>query len=83
MPSTAERAQIKTKLALSAQIGDAVAEKYSSKGAFAQAMGVSAGLVARWLSGSHNFTVDMLVQLEQKLDIRLVSRGEYGENSLA
>jgi len=78
-----ETDKLDAKLALSARIADEIEQKFDSKGAFAEAMGVSQGLVSRWISGTHNFTVDTLVEIEQVLKIRLIDRGVYSKNSIS
>jgi len=78
-----ETDKLDAKLALSARIADEIEQKFDSKGAFAEAMGVSQGLVSRWISGSHNFTVDTLVEIEQVLKIRLINRGDFSKNSIS
>jgi transcriptional regulator with XRE-family HTH domain len=70
--SPADLKKIDTKMALSARIADEINSKFDSKGAFANAMGVSQGLVSRWLSGTHNFTIDTLIEIELVLGIRLI-----------
>lgn len=75
--SPLEKEKIDTKLALSARIADAVQQRYAKKGDFAEAVGVQNGLVSRWLSGSHNFTVDTLVEIEHILDIQLLNREPF------
>ena len=37
----------------------------------AEALGVDRSLITKWLSGTHNFTIDTLVQLSVILDITL------------
>jgi ribosome-binding protein aMBF1 (putative translation factor) len=32
----------------------------------------NSSIITKWLSGTHNFTVDTLVELEQALNIRLI-----------
>lgn len=75
--SDTDFAKIDTKLAVSALIADAIPKHFDSKGDFANAMGVSPGLVSRWLSGTHNFTIETLVEIQQVLDIRLINMGEF------
>lgn len=75
--SATDFAKIDTKLAVSALIADAISEHFDSKGDFANAMGVSKGLVSRWLSGTHNFTIETLVEIQQVLQIRLINMAEF------
>lgn len=78
-----ETGKVDAKLALSARIAEGIELKFDSKGAFAEAIGVSQGLVSRWISGKHNFTVDTLVDIEQVLEIRLIDRGIYSMNCIS
>ena len=41
------------------------------KNQLAEALGVDRSLITKWLSGSHNFTIDTLVQLSTTLDVEL------------
>jgi len=36
----------------------------------------NSSIITKWLSGTHNFTVDTLVELEQALIIRLIDLSE-------
>jgi transcriptional regulator with XRE-family HTH domain len=81
--SATDFAKVDAKLAISALIADAIPKHFVSKGEFAHAMGVSPGLVSRWLSGTHNFTIETLVDIQQVLGIRLINMGEFTPASVA
>lgn len=38
-----------------------------------KAMGTSPSHIRKWLSGTHNFTLDSIVELEKVLDIKLLN----------
>jgi len=61
-----------TQMLLAAKIDDAIKAKGWKKKDLLSAMGKkNPSLVTKWLSGTHNFTVDTLVALEDVLDIEL------------
>lgn len=72
-----EMLKIEAKMGLSLRIAEAINQNFSSKGEFAESMGVSRGLVSRWLSGTHNFTVETLVEIESKLGIDLLFKRDH------
>lgn len=70
-PEEQEKTDIKMMLA--AKIADAMQAKGWNKTALLQAMGKSnPSEITRWLSGTHNFTIDTLIDLQRVLDIRLL-----------
>ena len=61
-----------TQMLLAAKIDDAIKAKGWKKKDLLSALGKkNPSLVTKWLSGTHNFTVDTLVALEDVLDIEL------------
>jgi hypothetical protein len=40
-------------------------------------------IITKWLSGTHNFTVDTLIELQHALDITLLDLADQGETVLA
>jgi len=44
-----------------------------SRQEFAVLMGVQPSIITRWLSGKHNFTVDTLFDIEERLNIKILN----------
>lgn len=57
---------------MAARIEDGMMAKGWSKGEFAEKMGKTASTISLWLSGSHNFTLDTLTDIQRVLDIQLL-----------
>lgn len=57
---------------MAARIEDGMVAKGWSKGEFAKKMGKTASTVSLWLSGSHNFTLDILTDIQRVLGIQLL-----------
>jgi transcriptional regulator with XRE-family HTH domain len=62
----------KNKMLLAARIDDAIKAKKWKKKDLAEALNKRPSEITKWLSGTHNFTVDTLWQLEKVLDIELI-----------
>ena len=61
---------------LASRIEKAMQRKELNKGEFALEMKVQPSVVTKWLSGTHNFTVDTLYDIERCLSISLVNVNE-------
>ena len=59
------------RMSLAARIDDAMIAKGWEIKDFAKAMGKKPSLIARWLSGTHNFTADTLFDIERVLNTNL------------
>jgi transcriptional regulator with XRE-family HTH domain len=57
---------------MSARIEDGIIAKGWNKGDFAKKMGKNPSEVSKWLSGSHNFTLDTLTDIQRVLGIQLL-----------
>lgn len=57
---------------MAARIEDGIIAKGWSKGEFAEKMGKTASTISLWLSGSHNFTLDTLTDIQRVLGIQLL-----------
>jgi ribosome-binding protein aMBF1 (putative translation factor) len=57
---------------MAARIEDGMIAKGWSKGEFAKKMGKTASTVSLWLSGSNNFTLDILTDIQRVLGIQLL-----------
>jgi ribosome-binding protein aMBF1 (putative translation factor) len=55
------------------RITDVMAEKHWNQVDLAKATGKKASLVSRWLSGTHNFTIQTIVQIECALGASVIS----------
>lgn len=72
--SPLEEKKVETKMLLAAKIEDAIKEKGWKKGDLLKALGKkNPSILTRWLSGTHNFTIDTLIQLEEVLKIELIN----------
>jgi transcriptional regulator with XRE-family HTH domain len=58
---------------LSAKIEDAMDKRGLNKSSFAQLMGVQPSVITKWLSGTHNFTIETLFDIEHRLGISLLA----------
>jgi transcriptional regulator with XRE-family HTH domain len=72
-----EKTNKKMKLAL--KISDALQAKGWSKSKLANEMNQKPSVITKWLSGTHNFTADTLIDIELMLEIRLLSIDETAE----
>lgn len=69
-----QKATVKKRMQLAIRIDEARKAKGLSKSELATAMGSNNPSEAtKWLSGTHNFTIDTLFKLEKVLDILLVN----------
>lgn len=72
-----EQAKTDAKMLLALKIADAMQAKGWNKTRLMKEMGKSnPSEITRWLSGTQNFTVDTLVDLERVLEIKLLDLGE-------
>lgn len=69
-----EQSKVDVKMDIAARIATAMDAKGWSKQDLQKAMGVSPKQVRMWLSGTENFTLDLLVQLEAVLEIKLLTK---------
>lgn len=79
--SPAEQQQTDYKMKLAAKIFFGLKKKEWTQTQLAEAMGKSISLVSRWLSGTHNFTVDTLIDIQRILGITLLDVEEYKEET--
>ena len=57
---------------MSARIEDGIIAKGWSKGEFAKRINQTPSTISKWLSGSHNFTLDTLTDIQRVLGIQLL-----------
>ena len=60
-------------LDISIAIDDALKEKEMTRKEFAHALGTSAAVVSRWLSGTHDFKLSTLVRISAVLGVPLIN----------
>ena len=57
---------------MAARIEDGINAKGWTKGEFAKKMGKTPSTISLWLSGTHNFTLDILTDIQRVLGIQLL-----------
>lgn len=67
-----EQHRTDNRMLLAAQIADALEAKGISQIQLAKTLGKHHSVITKWLSGTHNFTVDTLSDIESALGINLV-----------
>jgi len=68
-----EQARTDRKMHIASIIADALTAKGMAKKQFAQKVGRKPSEITKWLSGTHNFTLDTLTDIEQVLNIKLIT----------
>lgn len=68
-----ESYKTRKRMLLATRIDDAIQAKGWKKKEFALALGKKPSEITKWLSGTHNFTIDTLFDIEELLGIELVS----------
>jgi len=72
--SPLEQKKTDTRMLLAARIGDAMRAKGWNNNNLMKALGRNTpSIITKWLSGTHNFTTDTLVELESVLSISLLN----------
>ncbi len=71
--SKEELEKTESKMRLALKIAEAIKAKGYNKGEFAKKLNKNNSEISKWLSGTHNFTHDTLILLENELDIALVN----------
>src|SRR5262245_11985109 len=65
----AEKLQIRTKMQLAARLHDYIIAAGLRKGAFDEKVNKKPSEISKWLSGTHNFTIDTLCEIALALNI--------------
>lgn len=68
-----EMEKTKNKMLLAARIEDLMTARGWSKSQFAEKVGKNPSEITKWLSGTQNFTVDVLTEIASTLGVELVS----------
>lgn len=72
--SPLEQAQTNARMQIAARIADAMrAKNWKNKDLLEKVGKKHPSVISKWLSGTHNFTIDTLVELEQVLEIELLN----------
>ena len=75
-----EQAKTDAKMLLAAKIADAMKAKGWKNKRLLKAMGKNnPSEITKWLSGTHNFTVETLVELENVLNVKLLNLNDQKE----
>ncbi len=64
--------KVEARMCIAARIDDALQKNKISKMEFATKMNQMPSVVTKWLSGTHNFTIDTLIEIEIVLKISLL-----------
>ena len=65
--------KVAAKMRTAARIADAMEAAGLSKSQFARKMGKSPSEITKWLSGTHNFTIDSLQEISAVLGVEITS----------
>ena len=68
-----QRASTFKQMAIAARIAEALTAKGWSKSEFASRMNQLPSVITRWLSGTQNFTIDTLSDIEEVLGVQLLT----------
>lgn len=68
------------KMKLAAKIYTSIQQKGWTQTQLAAAMGKQVSVISKWLSGTHNFTVDTLAAIQRILGIKLIDADVRPEN---
>lgn len=61
------------KMRIAARIDDALKAKRMRKKELAQLMGKTSSEISKWLSGTQNFTIETLIEIEHYLNVELIN----------
>lgn len=77
-----EQAKTDKKMILATKIANAIKAKGLKKSEFAERMGKVPSEVSKWLSGTHNFTIDTLMDIERELSIKLLDISNWNRKDV-
>lgn len=72
-----EQSKTDKKMILATKIANAIKAKGFKKSEFAEILGKQPSEISKWLSGTHNFTIDTLMDIERVLSIQLLDTGNW------
>lgn len=70
--SPVEKLQITTKMSLAARLDDLISERGWGKSEFAEKVNKNPSEITKWLSGTQNFTIDILSEIALALNLPIV-----------
>ncbi len=79
--SPTELKRTRNRMLVAAKIDDAIISKGWKKTDFAHKIGKNPSEITKWLSGTHNFTIDTLFEIEEVLGIKLINIEGLAESS--
>lgn len=71
-----EQARTDARMKLAARIYKALKEKEWTQVQLAHALNKQVSVISKWLSGTHNFTIDTLTDIEGVLPVHLLDLGD-------
>ncbi|HET8865923.1 MAG TPA: helix-turn-helix transcriptional regulator, partial [Gracilimonas sp.] len=71
------------KMMLAAKIAEGIKKKGLKKKEFAALLGKGSPEISKWLSGTHNFTIETLMDIERALSIKLLETKHWQADSSA
>ncbi|RZJ92145.1 MAG: XRE family transcriptional regulator [Chryseobacterium sp.] len=77
-----DRAKTTERMRLAVRLFDLITEAGYSKSSFAHLMGKEASVITKWLSGTHNFTYDTLVDITLALGVNMIALHEERQPQL-
>ena len=69
--NSVEKMQVRIKMQLAARQDDLIRESGLNKSEFASKLDKNPSEISKWLSGTHNFTIDTLVEISEALNIHV------------
>lgn len=72
-----EQEKIDKKMILATKIANAIKAKGLKKSEFAEILDKQPSEISKWLSGTHNFTIDTLMDIERELSVQLLDTGNW------
>lgn len=72
-----EQAKTDKKMILATKIANEIKAKGLKKSEFAEILGKQPSEISKWLSGTHNFTIDTLMEIERVLSVQLLDTGNW------
>jgi transcriptional regulator with XRE-family HTH domain len=73
-----QQARTDRKMQIACMIDDAMKAKRLGKKQFADKVGRKPSEITKWLSGTHNFTIETLADIERVLGIRILNLSRRG-----
>jgi transcriptional regulator with XRE-family HTH domain len=78
-----EKERIKKRMLLAARIDDALKAKGWKPKNLAEELGKSPSEISKWLSGTHNFTIDTLIDIERVLGVHFLALGNIDQKVIS